>query len=230
MRKLLAALFLFASPVAAQVCSDSFTLRTTACPAGALDCTTKGSALSHAELDADIINTINICKPFDVSSTAIDVEGDWTFIGTVLVPAASFDGDDLASSIAGDHLTLASASPDVINVDAELKTKDHCITIADPATDDEWYTVWRAPTAVTITEIYCEVTGGTSVVFDFEIDDGAITGVNGSAVTCTTSGVTDSTMGGDAAMADGDKMDLDMGTVTGTVTQASFCFEYTITD
>ena len=103
----------------------------------------------------------------------------------------------------------------------------HCISIADPATDDEWYSIWYTDTAVTIRSIYCEVTGGTSVVLDLEIDDGAITGVNGSGITCNTSGVTDSTLGGDTAMASTNKMDLDMGTVTGTVTQLSVCWTMT---
>jgi hypothetical protein len=146
------------------------------------------------------------------------------------ITAAAIDGDDVNSNIAGTHLTLTAGSPDTLDVDAELKTHDHCITIADPATDDEWYTVWRAPTAITITEIYCEVTGGTSVAADFEVDDGTPTGVNGSDITCSTSGVTDSSLAGDTGMADGDRLDLDFGTVTGTVTQISACIEYTIDD
>jgi hypothetical protein len=230
MRRLLAILFLLASPAVAQLCSESFNLRVTACPAGALDCTNKGSTLTHAELDADIINTVNICKPFDVTSTAIDVEGDWTFIGAILVPAASFDGDDLAASIAGDHLTLEAASPDVINVDAELKTFDHCWQRANPETDEEWYAIWRAPTAVEITEIYCEVTGGTSVALDLEIDDGGPDKVNGSDIVCDVGGQLDDSLGGTTAMADGYTMDVDFGAVTGEVTQLSVCFEYTVDD
>jgi hypothetical protein len=212
------------------LCSESFNLRVTACPDGALDCTNKGSTLTHGELDADIINTVNICKPFDVTSTAVDVEGDWTFIGAILVPAASFDGDDLASSIAGDHLTLEAASPDVINVDAEIKTKRHCITIADPVTDDQWYMVWQAPVALEVTAITCKVTGGTSVGMDFNVDDGGPSGINGSDIVCGTSLTTDAALGGDDDMLADEPLDLDIGTVTGEVTQASFCILYTITD
>ena len=103
----------------------------------------------------------------------------------------------------------------------------HCWQAADPATDDEWYSIWYTDVAVTIESIYCEVTGGTSVALDLEIDDGAITGVNGSNITCTTSGVLDSTLAGDTAMAATNKMDVDMGTVTGTVTQVVVCFTMT---
>ena len=103
----------------------------------------------------------------------------------------------------------------------------HCISIADPVTDDEWYAIWYTDTAVTIQSIYCEVTGGTSVVLDLEVDDGTPTGVNGSGITCTTSGVTDSTLAGDDAMIATETMDLDMGTVTGSVTQLSVCFTMT---
>jgi hypothetical protein len=94
MRKLLAALALIAAPAFGQVCDQSFNLRSTACPAGALDCTNKGSTLTSSEVDANFVNVIDLCKPFDVASTALSVQGDWTFLG------ASVFGDG-AGTLAG---------------------------------------------------------------------------------------------------------------------------------
>lgn len=104
---------------------------------------------------------------------------------------------------------------------------EECWYLEDPVTDEELYTVWRAPVALTVDELYCEVTGGTSVEADLEIDDGTPTGINGSVITCTTSGVTDGTLAGDVNAAAGDRIDIDLGTVTGTVTSFSICMKYT---
>ena len=71
------------------------------------------------------------------------------------------------------------------------------------------------------------MTSGTRSGERLEIDDGTPAAVNGSAITCDASEL-DSTLAGDTGMADGDRLDLDLGTVTGSVTQLSVCFEYTI--
>ena len=91
---------------------------------------------------------------------------------------------------------------------------------------EDFNSIWRAPAALTITEIYCEVTNGTSVAFDF-VNRG-VGGVNGSDVTCDTAGTTESSLGGGAALsvADGGLIDVNLGTVTGAVDAVSLCFEY----
>jgi len=58
-------------------------------------------------------------------------------------------------------------------------------------------------------------------------DDGTPDGVNGSDITCTTSGVTDGTLGGTTAFAIGHRLDIDVGAVTGS-TSVSFCLNYSI--
>jgi hypothetical protein len=127
-----------------------------------------------------------------------------------------------------DSATLQGQGTYDVVLPAKYDTFEHCVPMASPTATEEWYTVWRAPTAITITEIYCEVTGGTSIDFDFEVDDGTPTGVNGSDITCTTSGTTDSTLAGDTGMAAGDRLDIDFGTEVGTNTQGSFCIVGTI--
>lgn len=99
---------LMAAPVAAQVCDQSFTLRTTACPAGALDCTNKGSELTYSEGDANFVNLIDLCKPFDVTSTAVTVEGDWLFNGSLSTAATATPGVTFSDS-------NSVASPEDVN-------------------------------------------------------------------------------------------------------------------
>jgi hypothetical protein len=136
-------------------------------------------------------------------------------------------GDINLFRTAGRSLTLTTND---VAADAELYTDSGCINTKNPASSDQHHTVWRAPVALTITEIYCEVTDGTSAGADLNIDDGSPAGVNGSDITCTTSGVTDATLAGDTTMAAGDRLDLDVGTVTGVVTELAVCMKWTVDD
>jgi hypothetical protein len=97
--------------------------------------------------------------------------------------------------------------------------------IEDPVTNEDFFTIWRAPVAVTISEIYCEATSGTSVLFDFANNGSA---VNGTEISCTTGGTTDSTMGGTPSVVESGLIDANLGVVTGSVDAVSLCFEYTI--
>ena len=123
-----------------------------------------------------------------------------------------------------------TCNSEVLDADAELYTDSGCTHILSPASSAQYPTVWIAPVAVTITSIYCEVTAGTSVAADVNVDDGTPAGVNGSDITCDTTGVTDSTLAGDTGMAAGDRLDVDIGTVTGSVTNFSICITYTKDD
>jgi hypothetical protein len=98
-----------------------------------------------------------------------------------------------------------------------------CLYVENPTIDEDLLTVWRAPAAVTITEIFCKATGGSSVLFDFA-NDGAT--VNGAEIDCSTVGTTEASPGGDATVADGGLLDVNIGTVSGAVAAVSLCFEY----
>jgi len=88
MRKLLSLLLLFAAPVAGQLCDETFTLRTTACPAGS-DCVNKGASLSGLEYDKNVTNDINVCLAFDDTDATISIDGRWQFNGELEVPAST---------------------------------------------------------------------------------------------------------------------------------------------
>jgi hypothetical protein len=107
-------------------------------------------------------------------------------------------------------------------------TDEKCIYIGDPVTDEEFESIWRAPLAITITEIWCETDAGT-VIADLEIEGvGAPAAVNDSDITCIApDGTTDSSFAGDTTMAVGDRLDLDLGDVI-TAVRLTVCWKFTV--
>jgi len=78
--------------------------------------------------------------------------------------AGSIDGDDINSNIAGRSLTLTAASPDTLDADAELYTRDLAFNYASSsmATSTEPVLSWLAPQASTITSITCNEVGASA--------------------------------------------------------------------
>jgi hypothetical protein len=101
-----------------------------------------------------------------------------------------------------------------------------CFHRADPATDEEYYSVWRVSEPTTIAAIWCETDAGT-VAMDLEIDDGTPTGVNGSDLSCAVSpGTEDTSLGGDTELFPGEELDVDLGAVAGGATELSVCWKH----
>jgi len=138
-------------------------------------------------------------------------------VGDTQIAAGAVDG--------GSGGEIADGSIDSNDVAASLKTEVGCAYVETPAVE-VLESVWRAPVAVTITEIWCEVDAGT-VGMDLQNDDGTPTGVNGSDVSCATpNGTSDATFAGDATLAQNDRIDLDINSVT-SATKLSVCWRYT---
>ncbi len=77
----LALWFLAGSLWAANVCTEAFTLRETACAGDpGAGCTNKGSSLTYAELDADLQNTILLC----LMDTEAELEGHLSDVTNIL--------------------------------------------------------------------------------------------------------------------------------------------------
>lgn len=145
--------------------------------------------------------------------------------------AASIDGDDINSNIAGRSLTLTGASPDTLDADAELYTDWKGITIETPTDADNFF-VFEAPIALTITRVTGIVESATSAVLTWQECDSA--GDNCSTIEAVTADV-DGTIvtSGDidnASIDAGDIIRLDVGTVTGTVGQAHSTITFTKND
>jgi hypothetical protein len=105
-------------------------------------------------------------------------------------------------------------------------THSVCAYIDAPSTDEQFESIWRAPFAVTVNEIWCEVDAGTIGV-DLNIDDGSPLGINGSDISCAApTGTTDASFANSANLAADNTLDLDIGTVT-TAVRLSVCWRYT---
>lgn len=121
---------------------------------------------------------------------------DWTAsVGTIHA-----DNYTDTTYTAGRSLTLDGTT---INADAELYVFKSKIAFEDPtATDDFFFE--EVATAVTFTSIYCKTLVGT-VDIDITI---AGTDINGTDITCNTTGVLDDSLGGDTAGAVGEEIAL----------------------
>ena len=101
-------------------------------------------------------------------------------------------------------------------------------TLASP-TDADNFNLFKAPYALTITDIECIVVGGTSVVIDVEerTATGTIPASVDAPITCDTDGASDDGVLTNGPIDAGDWVSLDIGIVTGTVTQVTVTITYT---
>ena len=143
--------------------------------------------------------------------------------------STTISGIDVSADVnltAGRSLTLTG---DDVLADAELYTDSKTLYFESPVAADDFKTIWANTlgSGVTITKISCE--SDQTVNFDLQVDDGSPTGVNGSDIACTTF-ATDSTLAGDTTMADGERLDLAISSVSGTPTWVSITFTFTKDD
>jgi hypothetical protein len=98
----------------------------------------------------------------------------------------------------------------------------------DPTGSAGMHAWWRFEFAGTLKEIWCEVTGGTSMVLDFQIDnlDGP-EDVDTTPLTCVVEpGDEDTSLNGDVDFEKDDTIDIIYGTETGNVLELSACIRY----
>lgn len=136
---------------------------------------------------------------------------------------------DYSNLTAGRSLTAPTAG--TVDADAELYTDVKCVNISPAATTTDWI-AFRAPLAMTITGIDCIVDAATSVVLTpRECDANGANCVDiEAAITCGTTNTTEASGVDNASIDAGDWVRVTRGTVTGTPTQASLCFELTWND
>jgi len=123
------------------------------------------------------------------------------------------DGTDYeAVAMSGDGTIVSSGA---INIEYEK-----CFGWFEPADTDDNIIVFIPEKTITVNEVYCRVEGGTSVVV--VVGDGTN---DMDSQTCDTTGVKDSSLSNNTFTAD-ERIEADIGTVTGTVTQFLYCLRY----
>jgi hypothetical protein len=166
----------------------------------------------------------------DTASTGADffVQDDLEVEGTIFAhETINFEG----STADGNHVILAVDDPaaDVTHTfpaaTGRLANDDRkCVYVKTGLTTGlQLESVWPAHKNHTITGIWCETDAGTAGM-DFNIDDGTPAGVNGSDVSCSTTPTWDQVLAGDVDLDQGDRLDLDIGTVA-TATRLTACFD-----
>ncbi|OGY57224.1 MAG: hypothetical protein A2Y84_00195 [Candidatus Colwellbacteria bacterium RBG_13_48_8] len=104
-----------------------------------------------------------------------------------------------------------------------LNTDTKCLWLSDPIAADDLKSIWTANGfSATITKIWCE--SDQTVNADLQVDDGTPADVNGTDLVCDATPAEDEAMGGDATLADGDRLDLAIASVSGSPTWLSICW------
>lgn len=153
---------------------------------------------------------------------------DDTFLGSY------FNGGDFDNNTT-DPVRIVYPSNDAtvtytayVILDDESSKQSECWTLYAPtdtiADTNDLQSMWRAPRAATIVEVWCETDTGT-VTADLQIDDGTPADVMGTDLVCDSTGESDSTSL-TGSMADGDRLDLAITSVATSPTRLTFCAEY----
>ena len=127
---------------------------------------------------------------------------------------------------AGRSLTISTND---VQADTELYTDTKCIWIENPVAADDLKSIWIADGyAVTITRLWCE--SDQTVNMMLQVDDGTPTDMDTVDLACISTPDTDTSLDGDASVASGDRVDVDIASVSGSPTWVSFCFTFTRDD
>lgn len=123
---------------------------------------------------------------------------------------------------AGRSLTLSTN--DVL-ADVELYTNTFCYRLpASPVATDDDKSIWINDTAngFTVTKLWCE--SDQTVTMMLQVDDGTPADMDTVDLVCISTPDTDTSLDGDATIAAGDRVDLDVASVASTPTWAVICF------
>ncbi len=135
---------------------------------------------------------------------------------------------DLSASVnltAGRSLTLTG---DDVLADAELYTDTKCIYFESPTASDDFKSIWFAKQAATLTSIWAE--SDQTVTFMLQVDDGTPADVDSVDLAPAAGTAEDTALNGDATMASGDRLDIDLVSVSGTPTRVSICWTFQYDD
>ena len=183
---------------------------------------TAGELANNSIIDADIDDDGNFTFTGTWNFTGGDIVLSTLSVDAGTYAAASIDGDDINSNIAGRSLTLNAASPDTLDADAELYTDEKGVYIENSALDDTevFNDLWFFMNTMTITYVWCETDTGTSTI---NIEDGGDNDILSSDLVCDAGGQTSCSAGCDVNTINGtydnitgktEQLDLDILTAS----------------
>jgi len=189
---------------------------------GVLACNTDGS-ITIASLGANLTDDIFLLNTTDTFTGVLTVSGTLDAAGgSMKVPAAASPTIAVAGAFAID--TTADQIQYYGGAKRTLTYKNwSCFTLESPTAADDDVIVNHPGVAITITDIFCRVQGGTSAVIT--LSDGTN---DLEAVTCDADGQADDGSISNGTFSINERMEFDTGTVTGTVDWVNYCWTYTI--
>lgn len=193
--------------------------------------TTDGTGNAEFILPNDVIGDADIdwgTGAGQVSGADITfAEGDMT--DSTIVSADIKNGTIVVADTAITAGRSLTWSTDDLVADAELYTDTKCIYFENPVATDDFKSIWRPKGyAATITSIWAE--SDQTVTFMLQVDDGSPADVDTVDLAPAAGTAEDTSLDGDATLADGDRLDLAVTSVANTPTWCSICWTYTKDD
>lgn len=187
---------------------------------------------TNANLTGEVTSVGNAATIADT----VTVTG-WTMGASVATTPSADDNDTSLATTAyvqtelnaagGRSLSCSSGSCDA---DVELYTRTICYRLKGPLATDDDKSIWINDSAnqFTVTKLWCE--SDQTVNTMFQVDDGTPADMDTVDLACITTPDTDTSLDGDATIAAGDRVDLDIASVSGSPTWVTVCFTGTYDD
>lgn len=102
--------------------------------------------------------------------------------------------------------------------------QEKCFTVQTPVVGDDNVPIWSPDHAITITNMYCRVQGGTNWVGFLSDGTNAL-----DSMTCIAGGQADDGTIANATFTANERVEFDTTSISGTVDWINYCFTYTIT-
>ncbi len=186
---------------------------------GTLTCAAVAEITCTDCINATEIEDIYLLDDGDVGTGAYDFGGASDFeIPNGTGPTVNVAGE-VGVDTTDDQFVYYGGAERVIPYEYE-----RCVTLEDPVDADDNIPFFFPRNAITVTDVYCEVDGGTSIALTISDGTNAL-----EAITCDADGAED-----DGSIANGtftalERMEFDLGSASGTSTFLAFCITYTVT-
>lgn len=191
---------------------------------------------SLEEIQSADINWTNIKDSQSVSSSAINWQNleelangniNWSTVNlgsTFAMPSGTNPTIDGAGEIAidttSDHIEYYGGAKRVFGYQRQF-----CFALEDPVDADDDVPIYFPREPITVTDVYCEVDGGTSVALTISDGTNAL-----EAITCDADGAEDDGSIANGTFTANERMEIDLASSSGTNTWLVGCITYTLTE